>query len=315
MGAMNEFLHWITQPAAAQLYATANARCDEFVRATNQSLIAHSLPIRLVNLSTVWTVLFKQPGRFNWLLQYYMRAQGLTLSWVGTGRCLSSLDFSTEDYKELTEKILTAARQMQEDAWWLTEDQVPGREKVIRRRVIKEVVGTIVRVPASVHGFYDEVMRRKHDDHIASHSNLVNQSFHLLSSSVFIFCYIYAFRNLTVAMSLGLAALFVRQFGHAILEPPCHDKEQRLLGFTTRSKSLVVAIYFLIPLAHLIAAGSYHPAILAARLPTIAFQWFLFTLAAVLGHALYLVWLYNLRSSLVWLIKLVTDPLTDLAAY
>jgi glutamate-1-semialdehyde 2,1-aminomutase len=60
-------------------------------------------------------------------------------------------------------------------------------------------------------------MQRKHDDHVASHSNLMNQFFHLLSSSVFIYCYFLIFADLTLAMCLGLAALFVRQFGHALL--------------------------------------------------------------------------------------------------
>ncbi len=53
------------------------------------------------NLATVWTVLFKAPSRYNWLLQYYLRAEGVTLSWVGTGRCLSSMDFTAEDYQDL----------------------------------------------------------------------------------------------------------------------------------------------------------------------------------------------------------------------
>ena len=37
------------------------------------------MPLRVVNLATVWTVLFKEPGRYNWLLQYYLRAEGVTL--------------------------------------------------------------------------------------------------------------------------------------------------------------------------------------------------------------------------------------------
>src|SRR5262249_35960413 len=69
---------------------------------------------------------------------------------------------------------------------------------------------------------------------------------HLLSSSTFIYCYILAFYDLTTAMCWGLAALFVRQFGHAILEPPCHAKEKLLPGFNTRNKTLIVVGYVLI---------------------------------------------------------------------
>ena len=42
----------------------------------NQKLADFSLPLRVVNLATVWTVLFKEPSRYNWLLQYYLRAEG-----------------------------------------------------------------------------------------------------------------------------------------------------------------------------------------------------------------------------------------------
>jgi glutamate-1-semialdehyde 2,1-aminomutase len=91
-------------------------------------------------------------------------------------------------------------------------------------------------------------MQRKKDDHHASHSNLVNQFFHLLSSSTFIFCYFFIFFDFTPAMALGMAALFVRQIGHAILEPPSHDKEKLLLGFNTRNKTLIVGGYILIPI-------------------------------------------------------------------
>src|SRR5262249_53482455 len=88
MGAMNEFLRWVVEPTAAQLYREMNERCAQWVQATNRRLADASLPVRVVHLGTVWTVLFTEPGRYNWLLQYYLRAEGVTLSWVGTGRCL-----------------------------------------------------------------------------------------------------------------------------------------------------------------------------------------------------------------------------------
>ena len=125
----------------------------------------------------------------------------------------------------------------------------------MRTRLIREMLGSLVQVPKPLASFYAEVMQRKADDHHASHSNGINQFFHLLSSSVFIYCYILAFADLTTAMCLGLASLFVRQFGHAILEPPCHDKEALLLGYNTRNKTLIVLGYVAIPLVQMAQAG------------------------------------------------------------
>ena len=158
-------------------------------------------------------------------------------------------------------------------------------------------------------------MRRKHDDHVASHSNAVNQFFHILSSSVFIYCYVLTFSDLTTAMGLGLAALFVRQFGHAVLEPPCHDKEEILLGFNTRKKSVIVGAYLLIPVVHLLQAGSLSWAALALRLDLVAQQWFGLTVLVVGWHVGYLMWKHNVWLAMIWFVKLATDPFTDLVAY
>ena len=315
MGAMHEFLRWVVQPAVGELYDEANQRCTQWVQATNQKLIALALPLRVMNLATVWTVLFKAPGRYNWLLQYYLRAEEVTLSWVGTGRCLSSMDFTAEDYLELQIKLLNAAQKMQSDGWWLTEQEHPGRDKSMRMRLMWELLGSLVQVPQPLKSFYAEVMRRKKDDHHASHSHAMNQLLHLLSSSTFLYCYVLAFSNLTRAMCYGLASLFVRQFGHAVLEPPCHDKEASLLGFNTRNKTLIVLGYLLLPIIHLVQAPALTLETLPAVTTAVAQQWFLWTIAVVVGRVAYLVWAYNFRTAMIWFVKLVTDPLTDITAY
>ena len=315
MGAMNEFLHWLLRPVTQELYTEAQRRCAQWVRSTNETLTQLALPVRVMNFATIWTVLFREPGRYNWLLQYYLRAEGVILSWVGTGRCMSSLDFSVEDYQELQTKIVRAAQAMKGDGWWLNEEQQPGREKAMRTRLIWEMVKSVVQVPKPLTAFYSEIMQRKKDDHHASHSNLINQFFHLLSSSTFIFCYVFIFFNFTLAMFLGMAALFVRQFGHAILEPPCHDKEKALLGFNTRNKSIIVGGYILIPIAQIIQLWGYGLESFASILPSVALQWFLLTLAAVFGRVLYLIWAHDFRTSMIWFVKLITDPITDIFAY
>jgi glutamate-1-semialdehyde 2,1-aminomutase len=318
MGAMNEFLNWLVQLKTAELYIEAKCRCEQWVRSTNESLRRLSLPVRVMNFATIWTVLFKAPGRYNWLLQYYLRAEGVTLSWVGTGRCMSSLDFTPADYEELQAKLIDAAQKMQADGWWLTEEQQPGRERTMQSRLVWEMAKSVVQIPKPLVSFYVEVMQRKKDDHHASHSNLINQFFHLLSSSTFIVCYFLIFSNFDLAMFMGLGALFVRQVGHAILEPPCHDKEKALLGFNTRNKTIIVAGYILIPIVQILQIARTDSLTFESAtsiIPAIAQQWFLLTLAAVLGRVIYLIWAHDFRSSMIWFIKLITDPFTDILAY
>ena len=315
MGAMNEFLHWVTQPETAKAYQESNERCAQWVQSTNQRLADASLPLRVMNLATVWTVLFKEPSRYNWLLQYYLRAEGVTLSWVGTGRCLSSMDFTAEDYSELEEELMRASCAMKSDGWWPTTQEHPERAKAMRNRLIREMAGSLVQIPQPLTSFYADVMRRKEDDHHASHSNSINQFFHLLSSSVFIYCYAIAFSDLTRAMCLGLAALFVRQFGHAVLEPPCRDKEALLLGYDTPKKTLIVLGYVLIPIVHMVQVNSWTLESFMSLIGSIAFYWFFWTLLVVFGRVAYLMWKHDFRISMVWFIKLITDPVTDIIAY
>ncbi len=76
MGAMNEFLRWSEQASTATLYRNSNERCALWVQATNQELAEAALPVRVVCLGTVWTVLFKEQSRYNWLLQYLPSRRG-----------------------------------------------------------------------------------------------------------------------------------------------------------------------------------------------------------------------------------------------
>jgi glutamate-1-semialdehyde 2,1-aminomutase len=313
MGAMYEFLTWVLDAEADARYEDMNQRCADWVLSTNRSLSEGDLPIRVVALGTIWTVLFKKPGRYNWLLQYYLRAEGVTLSWVGTGRCLSSMDFTDSHYALLERAMVGAARQMAGDGWWLTAEENPHMERRMRVRLMREMVGSLVPAPAK--SFYSEVMLRKKDDHHASHNDFGNQMLHLVSSSVFLYCYAILPFDLTTAVCLGLAALFVRQFGHAVLEPDAHEKEMSLLGFNTRNKTLIVLGYLLIPIAHMVQAQSLQYGVLVERLPAIAEHWWFWTQVVILGRVAFLIWKFSFRTSMIWYVKLVTDPVTDVITY
>ena len=76
MGAMYEFLSWVSETDAEARYDRMNQRCADWVLATNRALVDGELPIRVVALGTIWTVLFKEPGRYNWLLQVLLARRG-----------------------------------------------------------------------------------------------------------------------------------------------------------------------------------------------------------------------------------------------
>ncbi len=52
------------------------------------------------------------------MLQYYLRAEGLALSWVGTGRLIFSLNYTDADFDAVAERFVAAAEKMKRDGWW-----------------------------------------------------------------------------------------------------------------------------------------------------------------------------------------------------
>ena len=92
----------------------------------------------MAGMSTVWTVLYQKPSRYNWLLQYYLRDQGIALSWIGTGRMIFSLNFTQADFQSFVEQFVQAARHMEKDQWWWVHEGQTNQK--VRRAILKEVL-------------------------------------------------------------------------------------------------------------------------------------------------------------------------------
>jgi glutamate-1-semialdehyde 2,1-aminomutase len=138
MGAMQVFLERLETPALQSLYEGLDERWNARASRLNRRLRDAGLPVQVANLSTVWTVLYTEPSRYNWMLQFYLRAEGLALSWVGTGRLVFSLDCDETDFDEVARRFVAAARQMQADGWWWHDGQLSDR--AIRRGVLRELL-------------------------------------------------------------------------------------------------------------------------------------------------------------------------------
>ncbi len=138
MAAMNAFLRRLDTPEVSALYDGLDERWNTRAERFNAALAEAGVPVRVAHLSSIWTVLFTQPSRYNWMLQFYLRAHGLALSWVGSGRIVFSLNYGEADMAAVTGKFVAAARQMQEDGWWWRDPQLSNR--AIRRSILLEML-------------------------------------------------------------------------------------------------------------------------------------------------------------------------------
>ena len=139
MGSMNAFLTWHQRPETAKSYVTMHERIDAFVAKANKTFKDKGYPLELSNWFSVWSMMYTTPGRYHWMLQYYMRDAGVALSWVGTGRCLFALDWTEKDYDELLKRMLNACAAMKAGGWW-----EPPRVDV-KKAVGLEFVGAILK--------------------------------------------------------------------------------------------------------------------------------------------------------------------------
>ena len=138
MAAMNEFLRHLQTPQADALYCDLDRIWDQRAASLNRRLAAAALPVEVANMSSIWTVCYTRPSRYNWMLQYYLRAEGLALSWIGTGRLIFSLDYTDADFAAVAERFIAAAQAMNADGWWWSNPAMT--DKTIKRTVLKEMV-------------------------------------------------------------------------------------------------------------------------------------------------------------------------------
>jgi glutamate-1-semialdehyde 2,1-aminomutase len=136
MGSMNAFLRALETPEIRALYDGLDAKWDGRAESLNARLVAEGLSPRVANLSSIWTTTYERPSRFNWMFQYYLRAEGLALSWVGTGRFIFSLNYTDADFQAVADRFVAAAKKMKADGWWWSPDGITN--KAIRRMILKE---------------------------------------------------------------------------------------------------------------------------------------------------------------------------------
>ena len=139
MGAMKAFLDRLETAEIKATYDGLDARWDARAERFNSAMREAGLPVRTAHLTSIWTLTFDRPSRYNWMLQFYLRAQGLALSWVGSGRLIFSHNYSDADFEAVVQRFVAAGLAMQADGWWWQDEAVTN--KSIRRGILREMLG------------------------------------------------------------------------------------------------------------------------------------------------------------------------------
>ena len=138
MATMQVFLERLKSDAIQQIYAQSSQRWSERMHLLNEKLNAASVPIQVMGMESIWSVVYSVAGRYNWMLQFYLRDQGIALSWVGSGRMIFNLNIDDNEFEIFMQRFIRAAQQMQNDGWFWTSSEQTNRQ--IKRTLLKELI-------------------------------------------------------------------------------------------------------------------------------------------------------------------------------
>jgi hypothetical protein len=178
--------------------------------------------------------------------------------------------------------------------------------------------------------FREALRVQRWDDHRYYHHSRINQALHLLSALCFVASYVLLFANPALAALLGWSvAMTARQAGHFFFEPRDYDvvnqathayKESIKVGYNLRRKVVLMGAWLLSPLLLLLdpalqAAGGIGSVPAGALLTRLGWLWLGIGIAGLAFRTVQLFFLRDLRTGLVWLTKILTDPFHDIRLY
>lgn len=175
-------------------------------------------------------------------------------------------------------------------------------------------------------GMLRELQIQRWDDHRYYHHSRINQSLHFVSASSFLCAYVLVFFQPVLATLLGwLVAMTARQSGHFFFEPKGYDhvnqathehKEEIKVGYNLRRKILLYVAFAIAPLP-LLLDPTYFGLFEEAEdvVHNVAMVWLALGAGGLVFRGVHLFFLRGVRTGLVWMLKILTDPFHDLKLY
>ena len=138
MGAMHEFLRRLDEPLC-------ESRIGNSMR-PGTSALGHSTPGSSTNICRCESPTWCRSGRSatrhrpatTGCSRYHLRAEGLYLSWIGTGRLIFSHTYTDVDVAAVRDRFVAAARAMCDDGWWWQAPELTDRS--IRARILRDTL-------------------------------------------------------------------------------------------------------------------------------------------------------------------------------
>jgi len=166
------------------------------------------------------------------------------------------------------------------------------------------------------------------DDYRYYHQSRINQTLHLVSAVIFLWCYALLVADPAMAALVGWLAMLTRQTGHFFFEPNGYDtvnnasneyKEAIKIGYNQHRKIVLLVVWGLAPLALFVfptLSGVFAPP--AGRIDFIRHVGWLWLTVGIGGGLFRMIQLFivkDVQTGLVWAAKVLTDPFHNIALY
>lgn len=196
-----------------------------------------------------------------------------------------------------------------------------------------DAISTTFASDAQEKPFFRELMEtltvQRWDDHRYYHHSRINQALHLVSALCFIASYVILFVDPAMAALLAWGiSMTSRQCGHFFFEPHTYDrvndashqhKEEIKIGYNLRRKVVLMSAWAIIPLVIWFSpsvGGLFEPAKgFGGYLHNVGIAWLVLGVGGLIFRSVHLFFLYDVKTGVVWAIKILTDPFHDAKIY
>jgi len=180
-----------------------------------------------------------------------------------------------------------------------------------------------------VKDFLQELATQRWDDHRFYHHSRINQTLHLISALSFLVAYVVLFFDPATAALIGwFVSMVTRQTGHYVFEPRGFDhvnqvsdeyKEEIKVGYNMSRKSILLTVWVLVP-----ATLWFEPSLFGMIEPAtdvkgffhdLGIAWLSLGVTGLLFRVTQLCITKSVRTGLVWMTKILTDPFHDVILY
>jgi hypothetical protein len=174
-----------------------------------------------------------------------------------------------------------------------------------------------------------ELRTQRWDDHRYYHQSRINQSLHFVSAVSFLVAYALLFVDPALAAIVAwCVAMVTRQTGHYIFEPRGFDhvnnvtdayKEAVKVGYNMHRKTILLTAWAALPVALWLQPslfGLIEPAVSVKEYAhDVGIAWLALGVSGLVFRVIQLWIERDLGTGLTWLVKILTDPVNDIALY